>query len=121
VPVHEQNVRPVALDALLENAVKYTESGDSIELQARAVGEVIVIEVADSGPGVPLDAAETIFDRSARMRGDDRMGLGIGLAIVDAIARAHGGSCALQPSAVGSTFALTLPGYRPDGVAVVEA
>jgi signal transduction histidine kinase len=111
----------IALDALLENAVKYTESGDSIELQARAVGEVIVIEVADSGPGVPLDAAETIFDRSARMRGDDRMGLGIGLAIVDAIARAHGGSCALQPSAVGSTFALTLPGYRPDGVAVVEA
>jgi signal transduction histidine kinase len=103
----------IALDALLENAVKYTESGDSIELQARAVDDVLVIEVADSGPGVPLDAAETIFDRSARMRGDDRMGLGIGLAIVDAIARGHGGSCALQPSATGSTFALTLPRFQP--------
>jgi signal transduction histidine kinase len=111
----------IALDALLENAVKYTESGDSIELQARAVDDILVIEVADSGPGVPQDAAETIFDRSARMRGDDRVGLGIGLAIVDAIARAHGGSCALQPSAVGSTFALTLPGYRPAVVAVAGA
>jgi signal transduction histidine kinase len=106
----------IALDALLENAVKYTETGDSIELQARADEDRIVIEVTDSGSGVPLDAAETIFDRSARTPGDDRAGLGIGLAIVDAIARAHGGSCSLEPSAVGSTFALTLPGYRPDGV-----
>jgi signal transduction histidine kinase len=103
----------IALDALLENAVKYTEGGDSIELQARAVDDQLVIEVSDSGPGVPQDAAETIFDRSARVRGDDGMGAGIGLAIVDAIARAHGGSCALRPSAVGSVFALTLPGFRP--------
>lgn len=83
---------------MLENAVKYTESGDSIELRARAVDEIIVIEVADSGPGV--------FRWTT---------------VVDAIARAHGGSCALQPSAVGSTFALTLPGYRPAGVVAAEA
>jgi signal transduction histidine kinase len=108
----------IALDALLENAVKYTAAGDSIELTARAAGDILVIEVADSGPGVPLDAAETIFDRSARMRDDDVVGLGLGLAIVGAIARAHGGSCALQPSEVGSTFALTLPGYRPADVVV---
>jgi signal transduction histidine kinase len=105
----------IALDALLENAVKYTESGDSIELHASADDGSLVIEVADSGPGVPQDAAEAIFDRSERMRGDDGMGLGLGLAIVDAIARAHGGSCVLRPSSAGSTFALTLPGYRPDG------
>ena len=79
----------------------------------------LVIEVANSGPSVPLGAARTIFDRSARM-GDDGMGLGIGLAIVDAIARAHGGLCALEPSEVGSTFALTLPRYRSDGVGVAE-
>lgn len=102
----------IALDALLENAVKYTESGDSIELQARAEDGDLVIEVADSGPGVPMDAAQTIFDRSARMKAEDRAGLGLGLAIVDAIARAHGGSCALQPSVKGSTFAMRLPGFR---------
>ena len=102
----------IALDALLENAVKYTEPGDSIELRARGEDETLVIEVADSGPGVPLDAAETIFDRSARLVGEEeRAGLGIGLAIVDAVARAHEGNCTLQPSTQGSTFALRLPGY----------
>jgi signal transduction histidine kinase len=104
----------IALDALLENAVKYTEVGDSIEVRAAVEGSSIVIEIEDSGPGVPLGAADSIFTRSARADGDaDRAGLGIGLAIVDAIARAHGGTCTLEPSQRGSRFALRLPGFRP--------
>ena len=102
----------IALDALLENAVKYTEQGDSIELSAHAENGNLSIVVADSGPGVPLDAAESIFQRSSRAREGERPGLGIGLAIVDAIATAHGGTCVLEPSSAGTTFALTLPGYR---------
>jgi signal transduction histidine kinase len=108
----------IAIDALLENAVKYTEPGDLIELQARAEGEDLVIEVADSGPGVPLDAAESIFQRSSRAREGARPGLGIGLAIVDAIATAHEGSVTLEPSTSGSRFALRIPGFEP---AQVEA
>jgi signal transduction histidine kinase len=105
----------IALDLLLENAVKYTEPGDSIELQARADDADLVIEVADSGPGIPLEAAASIFGRSSRgANGEDRRGLGLGLAIVDAIARAHGGTCSLRPSTRGSTFALRLPGYRAE-------
>src|SRR5918992_1375574 len=68
----------IAVDVLLENAVKYTETGDSIELRARAEGPVFVIEVSDSGRGVPLDAAESIFERSSRAAEGDRPGLGIG-------------------------------------------
>jgi signal transduction histidine kinase len=103
----------IAVDVLLENAVKYTEPGDSIELRARAESDGLVIEVADSGPGIPLDAAESIFARSKRLpTREDRPGLGLGLAIVDAIAKAHGGSCTLEPSERGSTFAIRLPGYR---------
>ena len=103
----------IALDALLENAVKYTEVGDSIELRAAVEGTSLVIEVEDSGPGVPLGAADTIFERSARgEESEERAGLGIGLAIVDAIARAHEGSCRLDRTAGGSTFALRLPGFR---------
>jgi signal transduction histidine kinase len=101
----------IAVDALLENAVKYTETGDAIELRARAEDEVFVIEVSDSGRGVPLDAAETIFERSTRAREGDRPGLGIGLAIVDAIATAHEGSCTLEPSSSGSRFALRIPRF----------
>jgi signal transduction histidine kinase len=103
----------IALDALLENAVKYTEEGDAIELRARVEEADLVIEVTDSGLGVPLDAAESIFQRSARTQAGARPGLGLGLAIVDAIATAHGGSCTLEPSESGSRFALRLPGFRP--------
>jgi signal transduction histidine kinase len=112
----------IAIDALLENAVKYTETGDMIELQARAENESLVVEVADSGPGVPLDAAESIFQRSSSSREGARPGLGIGLAIVDAIATAHGGSVTLEPSTSGSRFALRIPGFEPVEVeAPVEA
>jgi signal transduction histidine kinase len=108
----------IALDALLENAVKYTEVGDSIELEAQAVDSTLVIEVADSGPGVPLDAAESIFERSAQSREGGRPGLGLGLAIVDAIATAHEGACTVEPSESGSRFALRLPGFEPAARAV---
>jgi signal transduction histidine kinase len=112
----------IAVDVLLENAVKYTDHGDSIELRARAENEGIVIEVADSGPGIPAEAAESIFIRSSRMpTREDRPGLGLGLAIVAAIARAHGGTCTLEPSQRGSTFAIRLPGYRPADEPAVEA
>jgi signal transduction histidine kinase len=59
-----------ALDALLENAVKYTDPGDSIQLSAHADGwGGVVIEVADSGSGVPPEALPRIFDRWARADG----------------------------------------------------
>ena len=107
----------IAVDVLLENAVKYTEPGDSIELRARADDGGLVIAVADSGPGIPLDAAESIFARSSRMpTREDRPGLGLGLAIVSAIARAHRGSCSLEPSPSGSTFTIRLPDFEPAGV-----
>jgi signal transduction histidine kinase len=105
----------IAIDALLENAVKYTEIGDAITLHARVEASELVIEVSDSGPGVPLDAAESIFLRSSRSREGARPGLGIGLAIVDAIATAHKGSVTLEPSTSGSRFALRLPGFEPAG------
>ena len=106
----------IALDALLENAVKYTEAADAIELRAAATGTSVVIEVADEGCGVPADALGQIFERFARAdpaRSRDHGGVGLGLAIVDAIAKAHGGSCAVRAAANGSTFSLRLPGFSP--------
>jgi signal transduction histidine kinase len=101
-----------ALDALLENAVKYTEPGDRIELEARAEGEGMLIEVADSGCGVPPEAVSRIFDRWARAdsaRTRERGGAGLGLAIVSAVARAHGGRCSVHPLPDGTAFRLHLP------------
>jgi len=106
-----------ALDALLENAVKFTRERDAIEL--RAVSDEpgrIVIEVIDEGAGIREEALTRIFDRfaradAARSRSDG--GVGLGLAIVDAIAKRHGGHCTVSSVGNGSTFALSLPGFTP--------
>jgi signal transduction histidine kinase len=103
-----------ALDALLDNAVKHTESPAAIELRARTRGRSLEIEVTDAGPGIPEEALGRIFDRFGRAdpaRGRDGGGVGLGLAIVDAIAKAHHGRCTVRTSHAGTTFCLVLPGF----------
>jgi signal transduction histidine kinase len=105
----------VALDALLENAVKYTEPSAAIELRARRDGPTgVSIEVQDEGCGVPAQALARIFERFARAdpaRTRSAGGVGLGLAIVDAIVKAHGGSCTVTSTPQGSIFALHLPNF----------
>ena len=114
VQVDEEALRS-ALDALLENAVKYTERGAAIQLRAHAAGGEIVIEVADGGYGVAPEVRERIFDRFARAddaRTRELGGVGLGLSIVAAIAAAHGGRCTVESGPRGTTFALHLPARR---------
>jgi signal transduction histidine kinase len=105
----------IALDALLENAVKHTEPGAPIELRSRATAQGVSIEVTDGGSGIPQAALGRIFERfgradSARNRAVG--GVGLGLSIADAVARAHDGACSVSTDGAGSTFALTLPKFR---------
>jgi two-component system OmpR family sensor kinase len=103
----------LALDALVENAVKHTGPGDEIRLGARRQGDVVAIVVADSGTGIPADRLEGIFARFARLdeaRSRDLGGIGLGLAIVNAIVKAHGGTVTVQSTlGGGSSFQLLLP------------
>ncbi|HET9124576.1 MAG TPA: HAMP domain-containing sensor histidine kinase [Solirubrobacteraceae bacterium] len=107
----------VALDALIENAVKYSEPAGAIELRARREGaHGISIEVHDQGRGVPEESLARIFERFARAdsaRTRAAGGVGLGLAIVDAIAKAHHGRATVRTSPQGSAFALHLPGFIP--------
>jgi signal transduction histidine kinase len=113
-----------ALDALLENAVKYTEAHAAITLRAHAIGGEIVVEVVDDGSGIPDDAIAGIFDRFARA--DDARtrahgGVGLGLAIVAAIAHAHGGRCTVERRDGHTVFSLVLPvGGRLEAAAAGE-
>jgi signal transduction histidine kinase len=111
-----------ALDALLENAVKYSPPQAAIELRARRDGPgYVVIEVEDAGCGVPAKALTRIFDRFARAdsaRTRSTGGVGLGLAIVDAIAKAHGGECTVTSTGGCSVFALRLPNFVPSGQAL---
>jgi signal transduction histidine kinase len=103
----------LALDALVENAVKHTVPGDEIRLGAQRQGDLVAIVVADSGTGMPADQLEGIFARFARLdesRSRDLGGVGLGLTIVKAIAQAHGGSVAVRSRpGGGSVFDLLLP------------
>jgi signal transduction histidine kinase len=108
----------LALDALVDNAVKYTKPGDRIELAASRRDGVVVLSVSDSGPGIPPESADRIFDRFARVdssRSREAGGVGLGLAIVKAIVEAHGGTVQVRTApGRGSTFELVLPASSPE-------
>ena len=87
----------LALDALLENAIAHTTSGDEIAVSARREGGQVVLMVADSGTGIAPADLDRIFQRFARanpQRTSEAGGFGLGLAIVQAIASAHHGAAA---------------------------
>jgi signal transduction histidine kinase len=112
----DQEALRIALDALLDNAVKHTSEGDAISLSCRAAGGSLAIEVADEGDGIPQDALDRIFDRFARAdsaRSRAQGGAGLGLAIVDAIMKAHGGRCTAASTGHGAVFTLELPAFTP--------
>jgi two-component system osmolarity sensor histidine kinase EnvZ len=94
-----------ALSNLVDNALRY--AGGDIEVAARRDGARVVVEVLDRGPGVPAAEAERLkqpFTRLDEARSGPG-GAGLGLAIVDRIARAHGGRLELAPRAGGGLAA----------------
>jgi signal transduction histidine kinase len=105
-----------AVDALVENAVQHTDDYGRIEIAAHAEPNAVVITVRDDGPGVPDQLLGRIFERFARSdasRSRHHGGSGLGLSIVSAIARAHGGSCRAENAAAGGiVFELRFPLLR---------
>jgi DNA replication and repair protein RecF len=92
---------------LLSNAHRYTSSGERIALDVQEKGEEVIISVCDSGPGIPEEEREVIFEPFYR---GPRGGLGLGLAIARSLAELHGGSLWLEESsAQGSTFRIAIP------------
>ena len=103
---------------LAENAIKFTDSGGRVRVESHRIDSSYVIDISDSGRGIPLEAQQKIFDRfyradAARERAADRdsaAGAGLGLPIAQWIARAHGGDIRLvRSSPAGSTFEIVLP------------
>jgi two-component system sensor histidine kinase KdpD len=76
---------------LLENAAKYTPAGTAIEIAASAEGDTVTVAVSDLGPGFAADDVGRVFEKFYRGRADGVRGVGLGLAIAQAIVTAHGG------------------------------
>lgn len=97
------------LGNLISNAMRYTEPGGHIRLQARASGGWVYLSVADEGAGIPPEYQSRIFDKFVLVKGDTRGGSGLGLAICREIVKAHGGTIWLESApGKGSTFTFTL-------------
>jgi signal transduction histidine kinase len=101
---------------LITNAIKYTPRGGKVELSlSERVGEEIAFSVRDSGIGISAADLPHVFDRfwradRARSRASERGGFGLGLAISQWIAQAHGGRVVAQSRlGRGSVFTVTLP------------
>jgi signal transduction histidine kinase len=115
----------VAVDALLENAVRHTRPGGTITLIARAAGDRLRLIVQDDGDGIPAAARDRVFDRFYRVqRGRSRRtgGAGLGLSIVRAVVEAHGGAVTLESTpGAGAAFRIELPRYDSAGAKPVAA
>ncbi|MFC5824028.1 sensor histidine kinase [Nonomuraea insulae] len=98
------------LDNLVANAQRHAES--TVDVTAEAVGDGLIVTVADDGPGIPPAHRERVFERFVRLddgRRRDPGGSGLGLAISRDIARAHHGTLQLEDSPRGAKFVLRLP------------
>jgi len=101
----------LAVHNLLSNALKFTRPGDTTELRAFEDGHTVVIEVADTGPGIPEDEQALVWEELYRARAARGVaGSGLGLALVRAIVERHGGQATLRSrTGQGTVFALRLP------------
>ena len=98
----------LAIYNLIGNALKFTHPGDAIQVRAFEDGTSVVIEVADTGPGIPEDEISRVWEEL--YRGQDARGIpgsGLGLALVRAIVERHNGQVALR-SRIGQGTVITV-------------
>ncbi len=128
----DQHTAPVLADPvrlreavanLVDNALKYTPRGGSVDIQVLSREKSAVLQVRDTGPGVPEADQPRVWERL--FRGDQsrsKRGLGLGLSLVRAIVRAHGGEATVYNAETGgAVFEITLPLADSPGVARLAA
>ena len=108
----DKNLLEKAIKNVIVNAIRYTPNRGEIKISARADGEKVHMKISDTGPGIPEDEIERIFDPF--YTGDNKNGgMGLGLSIVKNIVESHGGRVWAESKAGnGSTFHILLPGGK---------
>lgn len=102
------------IDNVIENAVKYSPEGGRVEVALRAVNHSTQLRVSDTGPGIPVELRERVFDRFFRDPNQMQSGSGLGLAIVKAVAQQHNSSVSLSTSAEGGLMVtVDFPNHKP--------
>ncbi|WP_305044303.1 ATP-binding protein [Geoalkalibacter sp.] len=109
----DENRLMQVLKNLVSNAIKYSPEGGDVVLGAKAEGDEVLLFVQDQGLGIPSHARDRIFERFYRVDDSEKRlpgGIGLGLALVREVIRAHGGRVWVESTiGVGSTFYVSLP------------
>ena len=106
-----QRLHQVILN-LLGNAVKYCQQGDKVTISATSGEDSLTVKIADTGPGIPEEAVDHIFERFYRVPDTKELatGAGLGLTITQQIVKAHGGEISVSSKeGEGTIFMFTLP------------
>jgi two-component system sensor histidine kinase GlrK len=114
-PMADRGKLRLILDNLLSNAIKFTPRGGTISIHARKEREQLLIDVMDSGPGIPAEERNRIFEafyQGKTPQGGHVKGTGIGLSVVTEFVNAHGGSVEILEAKSGAHFRVRLP-LRP--------
>jgi signal transduction histidine kinase len=102
-----------ALDALLDNAIKFSPNGGEVSVQASYQSEQVHVVISDQGIGIPVDQMDRIFARFQRVQRDGLHlfgGVGLGLPVVKQVVEQHGGTIEVESvEGQGSTFRMSLP------------
>jgi hypothetical protein len=114
----DPNYLELIVNNLLSNAFKHTEEGHSITVSLKESGNNLLLQVKDTGSGIPLEEQKKIFERFYQVK-SDHIGSGIGLSLVQRLVELHHGHIELESAeGVGSTFSIFLPTdekfYRPE-------
>lgn len=103
-----------AVANLVDNAIKHGRRGGNVTVVVGQKDDEGLISVADDGPGMPRDEFQNVFKRFYRLEGSrGTPGNGLGLSLVAAVARLHGGRVALSDNAPGLRVELSIPGAKP--------
>lgn len=98
------------VDNLISNAVKYSDAGAEVTVRAHADDGRVIVQVEDSGPGIPNEHQAQIFEKFGRAAGSAKPGTGLGLFLARSFAEAHGGALTVDSApGEGATFTLELP------------
>ncbi|HEX8987508.1 MAG TPA: ATP-binding protein [Rhodocyclaceae bacterium] len=93
---------------LIDNALRYTPRGGRVAVSVPAAPDTASVRVSDSGPGIPAEERERVFERFARLAGQDIEGSGLGLSIVQRIAQRHGAEVRMEAGEDGRGLAVVV-------------
>ncbi|PFG11346.1 ATP-binding protein [Marinobacter sp. LV10MA510-1] len=104
----DRTLLAVLVRNLIDNAVRYTPSGGLIDVRVKRIGSQVLLQVVDTGPGIPVKERKGAVSRFYRVLGSGEEGSGLGLSIVERIAQLHGASLTLEDGDAGKGLVATV-------------